>query len=271
MVGMKGSRLASLTVFLAAMVAGPSCVTATPRPAPAGWAVVVEYNSYAGRYSDLPVGYVNSARIVTALVRRGWPPDHILLVRDSQDRAVLRHSVGWLASRVRPGDVALLYIAGEYQFFDGELTWGATFPRVWKQLSTSHRVLIVETCFAERLTAAVTGIPGLGLPAVGRDELDWWGLRDTGRLLRGGTFTYFLARALESQPVDIPPDFAAAFVTAVAGAQAYFRTVISTTPGALGSFHARGSYPERMTAFPNPHLIREIGAPAAAEQATGDP
>jgi len=91
------------------------------------------------------------------------------------------------------------------------------------------------------------------------------------RVIRGGSFTYLLARALESQRADVPPDFAAAFLTAVAGAQAYFRTVISTTPAALGSFHARGSYPERMAAFPNPHLVQKFGAPAAPEQATSDP
>ncbi|HEV2438824.1 MAG TPA: hypothetical protein VGX97_02015 [bacterium] len=260
-----------IPVLLAAVLAGPSSVAATAPPAPSGWAVVAEYNSYAGRYADLPAGYANSARIVTALIRRGWPPDHILLVRDSQDPAVLRHSVGWLATRAHQGDVALLYIAGEYQFFDKELMWDAALPALWKQVSTSRRVLIVETCFAERLTAAVAGIPGLGLPAVGRDELDWWGLRDTGRVVRGGSFTYFLARALESQAADTPPDFAAAFVTAVAGAQAYFHTVISTAPAALGSFHARGSYPERAAVFPNPHLVQGTGVPAAPQHATSDP
>jgi len=268
---MKWCRLAGIAVLLSAVLAAPRWGAAAPVAAPAGWAVVVEYNSYGGRYSDLPVGYINSARMVTALVRRGWPPDHILLVRDSPDRAMLRRSLGWLASRVRPGDVALFYIAGEYQYFDRELMWDTVLREVWKQVSTPHRVLIVETCFAERLTAAVAGIPGLGLPAVGRDELDWWGLRETGGLIRGGTFTYFLARALESQPGGISPDFPAAFVTAVADAQAYFRTVIMTTPGALRAFHARGSHPEGMTVFPNPHLVQGAGAPAAPETTTSDP
>jgi hypothetical protein len=89
-------------------------------------------------------------------------------------------------------------------------------------------VLIVETCFASRLTAAVTGIPGLGLPAVGRH-------------------------------------FAGAFVTAVAGAQEYFHTVIATTPRALASFHARNSYPEHLATFPNPRLTQE------PERAPSDP
>ncbi len=271
MARMKVSLLASVTVVLAAVLAGPFSVTAAAPPASAGWAVVVEYNSYGGRYSDLPVGYINSARMVSVLVHRGWPADHILLIRDSQDRAMLRRSVGWLASRVRPGDVALFYIAGEYQYFDRELMWDTVLPGVWKQVSTPRRVLIVETCFAERLTAAAAGIPGLGLPAVGRDELDWWGLRETGGLIRGGTFTYFLARALESQPAGIPPDFPAAFVTAVTDAQAYFRTVIMTAPGALRAFHARGSHPEGMTVFPNPHLVQGVGAPAAPEKRTSEP
>jgi hypothetical protein len=109
------------------------------------------------------------------------------------------------------------------------------------------------------LTETAAGVPGLGLPAVGRDELDWWGLHDANRVIRGGSFTYFLARSLESQPAGTSPDFAAAFGTAVAGAQDYFHTVVATMPGALKSFHARGSYPERLSSFPNPRLVQGSG------------
>ena len=261
---MTAKGFAALGVLLTVVLAGPLRVIATPAsPAPAGWAALVEYNFYDGRYPDLPVGHVNSARMLAALVRLGWPPDHILLVRDSRDPALLRRAADWLAAHARPDDVALLYLAGEYQFFERELTWGTTMPALWRRIPTPHRVLIVEACYAERLTAPLAGIPGLGLPAVGRDEFDWWGLRDTGRVIRGGSFTYFLARALERQPVDGPPDFAGAFVTAVAGAQEYFRTVIAAIPGALGSFHARNSYPEHLTTFPNPQLVEDAGGPVA--------
>ncbi|HLY24355.1 MAG TPA: hypothetical protein VKT83_17960 [bacterium] len=253
---MKWCRLAGVTAFISAVLAGVCWGGAAPIAAPAGWAVLVEYNSYGGRYDDLPVGYVNSARVLTALISRGWPPDHILLVRDSPDRAAVRRATEWLAARARSEDTALLYVAGEYQFFERDLEWGATLPPLWRRIETPHRVLIVETCFAGRLTAAVGGIPGLGLPAVGREELDWWGLRGTDRLIQGGSFTYFLARALESQPAGASVDFAAAFVTAVAGAQEYFQTVIATTPRALASFHARNSYPEHLTTFPNPRLTQ---------------
>jgi hypothetical protein len=262
---MRRRGLAAALVLVTALLAAPRWVAATPVPPPARWAVLVEDDSYGGRYPDLPVGYINSGRILSALVERGWPPDHILLLRDSLDRGMLRRATGWLAARVRPGDTALLYIAGEYQFFLGDLSWDTVFPDLWKAIMTPRRVLIVETCFAERLTAAAAGVPGLGLPAVGRDELDWWGLRDTGLVIRGGSFTYFLARALESQPAVTPPDFAAAFATAVAGAREYFHTVIATTPRALDSFHARGSYPERLVAFPNPRLVQN------AADAPGDP
>jgi len=137
---------------------------------------------------------------------------------------------------------------------------------LWETIPTSHRVLIAETCYAARLTEAVRSAAGLGLPAVGRHELDWWGLRDRDRLIRGGTFTYFLARALAAQPHGAPLDFPGAFEQAVAGAQEYFRTVIVPTPGALDAFHALGSFPERLATFPNPHLARglnDLVSPAA--------
>ena len=253
---MRYGRLAAVALLLAAVLAAPRSSTASPAVSSA-WAVVMEYDSYGGRYPDLPVGYVNSTRLVTALLRRGWPADHTLLLRDAQDRAGLRRGLEWLAGHARAEDTALLYVAGEYQFFDRELAWGTTVPALWNRIPAAHRVLIVETCFAERLTGALADAPGVALPAVGRDELDWWGLHSTERLIRGASFTYYLARALEAQPAGGTPDFAGAFGVAVAGAREYFREVIAATPAALASFHARGSYPERQQAFPNPHLTEK--------------
>jgi hypothetical protein len=268
---MKGAGVAGLAILLIAALVGVSHAVAAPTALPTAWAVLIESNWYHGRYADLPVGYINSTRMLAALTRRGSPSDHVLLIRDSADRAVLRHATDWLATRVGPEDVAVFYVAGEYQYFDKDLAWDKTFPALWRRIPTTHRVLIVETCFAERLTAALRGAPGLGLPAVGRDERDWWGLRETGAVIRGGSFTYFLAHALEWQPVDGPLDFSAAFATAVASAQEYFHNVIATTPGALVPFHVTGDFPERLATFPNPHLVEEIDAQSASVNAVHDP
>lgn len=265
---MRWAWVAGVTVLLTVVVAGEPRVTAALTPAPNAWAVLIEHNSFHGRYPDLPVGYVNSTRMLTALVRRGVPADHILLIRDSVDPRLLDHATEWLAARVQPGDVALLYVAGEYKFYDRELMWDATLPGLWRRVPTSRRVLIVEACFAGRLTEAIKGMAGVGLPAVGPNEWDWWGL--SGRFIRGGTFTYFLARALESQPPDTPLDFTEAFPQAVSGAREYFRTVITATPGALDSFHAMGDFPERLATFPNPRLVEERD-PASTARATGTP
>jgi len=259
----KRYRLAGVAALVAVILAAPRGGAATPVPPPSGWAVLIEFDSYRGRYPDLAVGYVNSRRMLDALMHRGWPQDHVLLIRDSLDGGVLPRATVWLAERVRPGDTALLYVSGEYQFFVGDLSWNTVFAGLWRQIMTSHRVLIVETCFAQRLTAAAGGTPGLGLPAVGRDELDWWGRHDTGHVIEGGSFTHFLARAVESQPAGAL-DFAEAFDTAVAGAQEYFHTVVAAMPAALNSFHARGGYPERLSTFPNPRLVR------GTENATAD-
>jgi hypothetical protein len=231
--------------------------------APSGWAVLMEHNAFGGRYSDLPVGYINSTRMLTALMRRGWPADHILLTRDTHDPRALSHALGWLASHVRPGEVAVFYVAGEYRFLERDLGWDAVFPRLWQKIPTSHRVLIVETCYAERFTDAAKSVTGLGLPAVGRQELDWWGLRDRDGLMKGGPFTFFLARALAAQPGGAALDLPGAFEQAVADAQEYFRTVIAPTPGALNAFHALGSFPERLATFPNPRLARGVDNPAS--------
>jgi len=264
--GMKWG-VAGGVLLLAAVLAGYPCPSAAAVP-PSGWAVIVEHNAFNGRYSDLPVAYINSTRMLTLLLLRGWPSDHILLARDNLDPRLLRHAAGWLAARVHAGDTALLYVAGEYRFFDRDLSWEAMLPELWKRLPTSRRVLIVETCHAERLTAAVRGIPGVALPAVGGEELDWWGLHEGDHLIRGGSFTYFLTQALGAQPRTGPLDFGAAFPEAVARTQSYFRTVISTTPGALEAYHARGQYPERLARFPNPHLSTNSAPDEVIAQAT---
>src|SRR4029077_14124257 len=99
---MKGAGVAGLAVLLiAALVAAPRA-GAAPTPLPTTWAVLIESDWYHGRYADLPVGYINSTRMLAALPRRGSPSDHILLIRDSSDRTVLRHATDWLATRVRP-------------------------------------------------------------------------------------------------------------------------------------------------------------------------
>ncbi|GEM_PF-2507540 len=252
---MKAAGRVIIVSFAVALVAGPlSGASASPAGAP-GWAVLIENDWYGGRYADLPVGYVNSTRMLTLLTRRGWPADHILLVRDDLAPGLLYRALGWLAARVRPGDTALLYVAGEYEFFARDLLWARAMPALWRQIPTSQRVLIVETCFAERLAMAVLGIPGIALPSVGGDEWDLWGTGGPGRLIAGGAFTYYLTRALAQQPPDSPLVFGAAFAEAVANTREYVRTVLLTTPMALQSFHARGAYPERLPQFPNPHLI----------------
>jgi hypothetical protein len=251
---MRGPSLLAVLLFTAVAASRP-CFAALPSPHASAWAVLIEADTYDGQYPDLPVGYVNSTRLLDALIRLGWSPSHILLMRDSDDRDQLARAVDWLATRVQPGDTALLYVAGEYQFFAHDLRWGSMLPGLWRRVPTSQRVLIVETCYAGRLAEAVAGVTGEALPAVGRDEWDWWGLENRGRLIRGAPFTYFLARALEREPEDRPISFAAAFAAAVAETQAYFRTVIAHTPAALVPFHTIGQYPERLPVFPNPHLV----------------
>jgi hypothetical protein len=242
------------------VLGGPHGPASASPAVPSGWAVLIENDWYGGVYPDLPVGYANSTRMLEALIHRGWPADHILLIRDDVDPAVLRHSLGWLATHARPGDTALLYVAGEYYYFANVLHWNSEFRALWQALPTSHRVLIAETCFAERLARTAWGIPGLALPAVGADEWDLWGLRGAGRLIRGGAFTYFLASALAAQPDGTPLAFAGAFHDALVGTRAYFRAVLREVPEALAAFHARGARPEDVPQFPNPHLLEVDGA-----------
>lgn len=250
---------------------GQPGVASASSASPSQWAVLIEGDSYGGRYPSLPVGYVNSTRMLRVLLRHGWAADHILLIRDSLDPALLKRSVGWLAAHVQPGDTALFYIAGEFNYLTDHLRWTETFPALWRTVPTSERVLIMETCYAQRLADSVIGIPGMALPAVGSGELDVWSVRQTDRLIQGGAFTYFLTQALEREPEDVPLDFASAFRSAVEASQEYFRTVMRMTPAVLAVFHNGGAYPETLPIFPNPHLLETGPAPTLAQGASASP
>jgi hypothetical protein len=257
-----GARLA---VALLTFVVGHPWVASASPPAQT-WAVIVENDSYGGRYPDLPAGYSNSTRMLDVLMERGWTADHIRLIRGDLRPGLLGRALGWLAERVRPGDTALLYVAGEYEFFARDLDWTHAMPGLWRHVQTPRRIFIVESCFAERLASAVRGVPGLALPAVGDDERDLWGGPGQGTLIEGGAFTYFLTRALAAQSRDAPLAFRQAFAEATAEAQEYFRTTVATSPAALNLFHAVGSFPERLAQFPNPHLVAgDTSADAAGD------
>jgi hypothetical protein len=268
-----GARSIGLMVAaVLCLLAGRSVAGPASPARPAGWAVIFENDWYSGRYHGLPDGYRNSTRMLGVLVGRGWPADHILLVRDNLDPRALPRALRWLAVHVRPGDTALLYVAGEYEFLARDLEWARTVPPLWRRVRTSRRVVIVESCFAERLASAVRTIPGMALPAVGADEWDLWGFHATGPLIQGGAFTYYLARALEQEPRDAPLAFGPAFADAVVETRAYFRTVVMNDPVARDAYHAVGAFPERLAQFPNPHLIRgESDVSMAARQGAARP
>jgi hypothetical protein len=102
-----------------ALLIGPALAVPTVRPEEGDrWAVVIGVSSYPGLDLDggrLPGAAEDARAVREALVdRRGYPVDHVrLLLDEAATRAAVEEAlVGWLGSRVAPGDHVLVYFAG---------------------------------------------------------------------------------------------------------------------------------------------------------------
>ena len=58
-----------------------------------GWAVLLEMNEFPEGWSDLPVEFINSERLQTALLNFGWRSDHIFTVHDNLTISVVQEAM----------------------------------------------------------------------------------------------------------------------------------------------------------------------------------
>ncbi|MDH5483315.1 MAG: hypothetical protein OEY22_10655 [Candidatus Bathyarchaeota archaeon] len=222
------------------------------------WAVLLEMNDFPEGWSDLPVDFINSKRLQTTLISLGWQGDHIYVVNGNLTIPVVQEAVEWLMNNSDADDVSVLYIFTHGNWMRNVLLWNDWFPDAWKQLNTSKRVLLIDTCLAEEFLEPIKydSFPHISLGCCSADEVSWAGLEEEGLPIIGSVWNYYFANALCNSSADLDENelisIEEAFNFSTPLVQRYMNETVFAVPEFLESYHKIGIYPEHYDAYPHP-------------------
>jgi len=230
--------------------AGPSRVE--------GWAAILEMNEFPEGWSDLPVEFIDSERMQTALFSLSWHSDHMYIMHDNLTVSVVQEAVEWLADNSDHDDVALLYIFTHGMWMRNVLLWNDWFPVEWEKLNTSKKILMADTCHAEEFTDSIKDEASLhiSLACCSADEVAWAGLEEEGLPIIGSVWNYYFTEALCNSTADSDENgfvsVEEAFNFSTPLMQEYMSETVFTVPEFLESYHDIGIYPENYDVYPHP-------------------
>jgi len=222
------------------------------------WAVLLEMNEFPEGWSDLPVEFINSQRMQTALFSFGWENDSIYSVKGNLSMQVVQEAVEWLTNSTDSDDIALLYIFTHGMWMRNVLHWNDWFPLEWEKLNTSKKILVVDTCLGEEFIDPIRDdqSPHISLACCSADEVSWAGLEEEGLPIIGSVWNYYFTKALCNASADL--DFNGfvsveeAFNFSTPLVQRYMNETVFAVPEFLESYHDIGIYPEDYDAYPHP-------------------
>ena len=222
------------------------------------WAVLLEMNEFPEGWSDLPVEFINSQRMQTALFSLGWESGSIYIVNNNLSIQVVQEAVEWLINNTDSDDIALLYIFTHGMWMRNVLQWNDWFPHEWEKLNTSTKILIVDTCFAEEFIDPIRDdlLPHISLASCSADEVSWAGLEEEGLPIIGSVWSYYFTNALCNSSADLDSNgFVSteeAFNFSKPLVQRYMNETVFAVPEFLESYHDIGIYPEDYDVYPHP-------------------
>lgn len=230
-----------------------------------GWAVLLEMNEFPSGWSDLPVDFVNSKRMETALLNLGWQADQLYVVNGNLTFTVVQDAVAWLVNNTDSNDIALLYIFTHGMWMREVLGWNDWFPTEWQKLNTSRKILMVDTCLAGEFIDPIKEDPSphISLACCSADEVSWAGVEEEGLPIIGSVWNYYFTDALGNSTADgdengqVSVEEAFNFSTPLV--QRYMNETVFAVPEFLESYHDINIYPEKMDAYPHP--IMDDGYP----------
>jgi hypothetical protein len=232
-----------------------------------GWAVLAEKDSYDDvKMTNLPIGYTNTLQLRQLLLSSGWQEKRIREAREF-DQASLRQSPDWLANNADADDMALLYVAAHGKYITDVVKWSDFIAADWAAVPSQKRILVMDTCQAGMLTAAVKSDshPYLAIAAVDVGEYGWSGLEEEKLPIIGGVFTHYFAAAFSDPKADADGDGQVSIQEAARHAETQQRTymhdVVLAVPQFLDGYHKLGSYPERDPGFPHVIVDDVVGEP----------
>jgi len=252
-------EIVSIIILVLFFTSIPQAVTKTTHDSDVhGWAVLLEMNEFPEGWSDLPVDFINSERLQTALLALGWQSDHISIIQDNLTVPVVQEVVEWLVNNTDYNDIALLYIFTHGMWMRNILEWNDWFPMEWEKLNMTKRILIVDTCFAEEFIEPIRNDPSphISLACCSADEVSWAGLEDEGLPIIGSVWNHYFTDALCNSSADYDDNglvsIEEAFNFSTPLVQKYMNETVFAIPEFLQSYHDIGIYPENYDAYPNP-------------------
>ena len=223
-----------------------------------GWAVLLEMNEFPEGWSDIPVDFIDSERMQTALFSLGWQSDHMYIIHGNLTISVVQEAVEWLVNNTDHDDIALLYIFTHGMWMYNVLLWNDWFPDEWQKLNTSKKILMVDTCLAEEFIDSIKDDPSphISLACCSAGEVSWAGLEEEGLPIIGSVWNYYFTNALCNASADLDSNgfisIEEAFNFSTPLVQRYMNETVFAVPEFLESYHDIGIYPENYDAYPHP-------------------
>ncbi|MBW3579688.1 MAG: caspase family protein [Actinobacteria bacterium] len=107
-------RKVMLALLSGLLVLSPlAAASAAPSPQAERWALVIGISQYQGRTQPTPGSAGDAAIVREALLRNGWPDDHILmLVNEAATADAIRNGLAWLVERSTDESFAVFSYSG---------------------------------------------------------------------------------------------------------------------------------------------------------------
>jgi len=224
-----------------------------------GWAAILEMDNFPEGWSSFSyMDFANCKMLSHALTELGWQTDHVYIKRDNLTRSNVKEAVEWLVDNTDAGDIALLYIFTHGRWMRTEILWNDWFPSVWREVNTSRRVLMIDTCHAGEFVEPIyiDPRPHVSLGHCSADEVGWAGIPEEGLPIIGSVWNYYFASALCNSTADSDKNgfvsVEEAFNFSTPLVQRYMNETVFAVPEFLKSYHDIGIYPENYDAYPHP-------------------
>ena len=229
------------------------------------WAVLAAKDDYSDvGMTDMLVEYIDLNRVRDALISLGWDMEQMHLLKGF-DQMDLKAELDWLQENADENDLVFFYVTAHGTYLRNNILWNSIFPPEWAKITSSNRVLVVDSCSAAEFTNSINDDPNphLSIAAVDADEYGWKGIEEEGLPIVGGIFTFYFTEALVDPLADANGDGLvsvqeAALVTEEKQRE-YMHEVVFAVPEFVENYPGIGVEPEKDKTFPDVIVDDTIG------------